>query len=80
MQRGFLGYRVSPDAMIRFSHMNLAATTAVFDLEIDKRLDLSPETTREPLLWDTAWSLGLRSTVDLSLGGSWQMGPRKSFS
>lgn len=80
MQRGFLGYRVSPDAMIRFSYMNLAATTAVFDLEIDKRLDLAPETTGKPPLWDTAWSLGLRFTLDLPLGGSWQMGPRTSFS
>jgi len=80
MQRGFLGYRVSPDAMIRFSYMNLAAITALYDLEIAKRLDLAPETTGEPPPWDTAWSLGLRSTVDLSLGGSWQMGPRTSFS
>jgi len=80
MQRRFMGYRVSPDAMIRFSYMNLAAITAVYDLEIAKRLDLAPETTGEPPLWDTAWSLGLRSTVDLSLGGSWQMGPRTSFS
>ncbi|MEI6037265.1 MAG: Lpg1974 family pore-forming outer membrane protein, partial [Planctomycetota bacterium] len=103
----FLGYRVSPDAMIRFSYMNLAATTAVlgtasgnfsggngtiilgpyatdalgpggtirstmemnigvYDLEIAKRLDLAPETTGEPPLWDTAWGLGLRFT-DYSL-------------
>lgn len=45
MQRGFLGYRVSPDDMIRFSYMNLAAITAVYDLEIAKRLDLGPKTT-----------------------------------
>ena len=59
MQRGFLGYRVSPDAMIRFSYMNLAATTAVFDLEIDKRLDLAPASLRSGIRLGV-WGCGLQ--------------------